>query len=265
MGTTTFSTRQRFNTGFLAGLVAGIIASAVMVLLSVTANGVSLPEVFGSALIGWMPPSLFAYLHQLIGADAKYYLFDGIFVGQCLVFALCGGVCNLMLPKLNKDHEQLTWSDGLLLAVILWLLVGLLFLPMTGAGVFGAALVSGTFNTMLSLAAVGVVFGLLFVLVQNWLVLRRLRAQGEPVDDIIEERGLSRRVLLRRGIAIVGIGALGVLAWRFISGASSAAAPVARLAQSFKSKITPPPVPNYDSDFRIVQQLSQEVTPNEQF
>jgi DMSO/TMAO reductase YedYZ molybdopterin-dependent catalytic subunit len=265
MGTTTFSKRQRFNTGFLAGLVAGIIASAVMILLSVTANGISLPETFGSALIGWMPPSLFASLHQLIGANAKYYLFDGIFVGQCLVFALCGGVCNLIVPKLNKDHEQLTWSDGLLLAVILWLLVGLIFLPATGAGAFGAALVSGTINTMLSLAAVGVVFGLLFVLVQNWLVLRRLRAQGEAVDDIIEERGLSRRIVLRRGIAIVGIGALGILAWRFISGASSAAAPVARLAQSFKSKITPPPVPNYASDFRLVQQLSQEVTPNSQF
>jgi DMSO/TMAO reductase YedYZ molybdopterin-dependent catalytic subunit len=263
--TTTFSKRQRFGSGFLAGLVAGIIASALMLLLSITVGGISLPEVFGSALIGWMPPSLFEYLHQLIGADAKFYLFDGIFVGQCLIFALCGGVYNLIVPIVKKDGEQLSWGDGLLLALILWLLTGLLFLPMTGAGVFGAALVSGAFNTMLSLAAVGLAFGLLFVLTQNWLVLRRLRAQGKPVEDIIEEQGLSRRVVLRRGIVIVGVGALGVLAWRFISGASAATAPVARLAQSFKSKIIPPPVPNYDTNFRLVEQLSQEVTPNEQF
>src|SRR5579875_2635355 len=218
MGTTTFSKRQRFGSGFLAGLVAGIIASALMLLLSVTVGGISLPEVFGSALIGWMPPSLFEYLHQLIGADAKFYLFDGIFVGQCLVFALCGGAYNLIIPALSRGREQLSWSDGLL-----------------------------------------------FVLTQNWLVLRRLRAQGKPVEDIIEEQGLSRRVVLRRGIVIVGVGALGVLAWRFISGAAAATAPVARLAQSFKSKITPPPVPNYDTNFRLVEQLSQEVTPNEQF
>src|SRR5712691_1306977 len=87
--------KQTFNTGFLAGLIAGIIASALMLVLSVTINGISLPEVFGSSLTQLMPPSLFDFLHQLIGGDAKHYFFYIILVGQCLVFALVGALCYL--------------------------------------------------------------------------------------------------------------------------------------------------------------------------
>src|SRR6266436_9190589 len=84
-----------FGIGFAAGLAAGTIATGVMLFLSVTFGGISLPEVFGSELTGLMPPSWFDYLHQTIGADAKHYLFYGIVVGQCLVFGLFGGLYNL--------------------------------------------------------------------------------------------------------------------------------------------------------------------------
>src|SRR5437660_6914203 len=91
--------KQHFKIGFLAGLGAGLIASAVMLILSVVANGLSLPEVLGSELTALMPAALFDYLHQIIGGDAKHYLFDGILVGQCLVFALSGGCYNLLLAS----------------------------------------------------------------------------------------------------------------------------------------------------------------------
>src|ERR1700676_5297057 len=139
-----------FKTGFLAGLAAGIVATASMLILNIVFAGLSLPEVVGSALTAIMPASVFDYLHQTIGADAKHYLFDGIVVGQCLVFAFCGGAYNLLLAAWHnrsttnqKNTEkpftiaQLPYYYGLLLAAILWLLVGLIFLPLLGAGVFG--------------------------------------------------------------------------------------------------------------------------------
>src|SRR5437763_13859979 len=89
--------KQQFKTGFMAGLVAGIIATLVMIGLSVVADGISLPEVVGSQLTALMPASVFDYLHQTIGADAKHYLFDGSVVGQCLVFARSGGVYTLFM------------------------------------------------------------------------------------------------------------------------------------------------------------------------
>src|SRR5690348_10530928 len=92
--------KKSFQLGLLAGLLAGFIASILMIILSLTVNGISLPEVFGSALTSLMSAALFSYLHQLIGGDAKYYLFIGIFIGQCLVFALIGGISTLIAASI---------------------------------------------------------------------------------------------------------------------------------------------------------------------
>src|SRR5258708_14065180 len=91
------SRKRSFRTGFIAGLLAGLVASGVMILISTLGSGLSLPEVVGSKLTALMPLAVFAYLHQLIGADAKYYLFYVIFDGQCVVFALSGGLFNVVL------------------------------------------------------------------------------------------------------------------------------------------------------------------------
>ena len=166
-----------FWTGFSAALAAGAIATGIMLLLSVSFGGVSLPETFGSDLTALMPPPLFDYLHQIIGGDAKHYLFYGIIVGQCLVFALSGGLYNWLADRQNRI---LQWFDGLLLALILWLFAGVILLPLSGAGIFGADLTIGFSNGLLSLAIVGIVFGSLFVLFQHWLTVRMSR-QNAPL------------------------------------------------------------------------------------
>jgi DMSO/TMAO reductase YedYZ molybdopterin-dependent catalytic subunit len=281
MHTKVLSRRQRFTVGLLAGLAAGVVATALMLLLSFFAGGVSLPEVLGSAITQMMSASTFSYLHQLIGPNAKYYLSYIIIAGQLLVFALSGGLCNLVasLPwphakQLEEDEEQaaaqragqLRWGAGVLLALVLWLFTGFVFLPLTGAGLFGAQLTIGLSNAMLSLAVVGLVFGLLFVLFQNWLALRRLRTQGIAVAESLTENA-SRRTVLTRGLQILGLSILGVIAWRFVTG-NAAGSPMANstpnLLQHFQKKITPPPVPNYGT-IQQVPNLSPEITPNDQF
>jgi DMSO/TMAO reductase YedYZ molybdopterin-dependent catalytic subunit len=260
--------KQLFRTGFISGAAAGIIASVVMLLLSVTVGGISLPEVFGSALTQVMPPPLFDFLHRLIGGDSKHYFFYGILVGQCLVFAACGGLCSLLLGSTkfaaSRTSGQLHWNDGLLLATFLWLLVGIVFLPLTGGGIFGMFLTTGLLTSMLSLAAVGIVFGLLFVGIYNWLILRDLQKQGTDVAQDIEKANVSRRVVLQRGAITLGVGVLGVLAWRFITSAGVASSSVAKLVGQYKSKITPPPVPNYGI-VQPVPNLSPEITSNDQY
>ncbi|MBV9231652.1 MAG: molybdopterin-dependent oxidoreductase [Chloroflexi bacterium] len=264
------SRKQRFNIGFLAGLAAGIVASALMLLLSVTVGGVSLPEVFGSTFTQLLPPTAFDYLHRTIGGDAKHYLFYGILVGQCLVFALSGGLCNLLIGsakfgKKSNTQGQLHWLTGVILALLLWLLTGLIFLPLTGAGIFGAELSIGVVSTILSLAAVGLTFGLLFVYAQNWLVLRRLRAVDVELSDRAEAANYARRAILQRGLVVLGLGTLGVVAWRFITGSGGgSSASVSHLVQNFKNKVVPPPVPNYGT-IKQVPQLSAEVTSNQQY
>jgi len=263
------SRKRSFRIGFIAGLAAGFVASCIMELLSILMYGISLPEVFGSKLTALMPPAVFAYLHQLIGPDAKYYLFYIIFAGQCLVFALSGVLFNLFF---GSQGQRLQWYYGLLLAAILWLFTGFVLLPLTDVGIFGAQLSIGVVNSMLSLAVVGIIFGLLFIYAQNWL---RARAQATPGIDKIDkqrltpledtEEGISRRSLLMRGAVVAGIGLLGVGLWRFITeGVTSPGTPMSQLIQNFKSKITPPPVPNYGV-IHPARFLSTEITSNDQF
>ena len=264
-----FSQRKNsFWIGFTAALAAGAIATGIMSILSVSFGGVSLPETFGSDLTALMPPPLFDYLHQIIGGDAKRYLFYGIIVGQCLVFALSGGLYNWLADRQNR---VLQWFDGLLLALILWLFAGVILLPLSGAGIFGADLTIGFSNGLLSLAIVGIVFGSLFVLFQHWLTVRMSRQNAAPgsADSLDKQEyspgALSRRTLLRNGAIATGIVLAGVVAWRFITGgANSSNVSVDQLLAHFKSKIVPPPTPNYGA-IQPVQFLSPEVTSNDQF
>ncbi len=271
-----FSRRQRFFLGFSAGLVAGIVASLLMILFSLLLNTVSLPEVLGSTITQFMPPALFQSLHEFFGPDAKRYLFYIILVGQCLIFALGGGLCNLLLSQsrysaLSDKEGHLRWAVGFWLAGILWLLTGLVFLPVTGAGLFGVSLPAGALNTMATLAAVGLFFGLSFVFVQNWLLLRHLQTLGAVKQDEVVEASLSRRTILTRGGLWVGAAALGVLAWRFISsgvgsgGQTLSGSSASEVQQSYKAKVEPVPAPAYDGDFSQIAGLSPEITTNDQF
>jgi DMSO/TMAO reductase YedYZ molybdopterin-dependent catalytic subunit len=230
----------------------------------VTLGGISLPEAFGSELTALMPPPLFAYLHSLIGGDAKHYLFYIILVGQCLVFALAGALYNL---RFSPQGERLQWYHGPILAGILWLLTGFVLLPLTGAGIFGAQLSVGLGKGMLSLAEVGLIFGILFIFAQRWLTVwvqeRATKVANRKPGD--EGEGVSRRYVLKRGAVIVGIGVLGYALWSFIiDSGSTASVPVSRLLKNFKSKIVPPPVPNY-GQIQPAPLLSPEVTSNDQF
>ncbi len=268
-----FTERQRFWIGFLAGLGAGIIASVLMLLLSVTFNGISLPQVFGSALTQLMPPTMFNSLHELIGGDAKYYFFYCILVGQVLVFAASGGLCALLVGRYKAEktgQEQLHWIAGAVLILVLLLLTGLVLLPITGVGFFGAHLVIGAVNTIISLAAVGIIFAGSFVLLQNQLVERQVRLLNAPLD--VQVKSEARREMVIRGIQLVGLGALGVLAWRFITGAqdltsgsgATSTATTPSLLQGYKKKIVPAPTPNYGT-VKEIPLLSKEITSNDQY
>ncbi|GCE26713.1 molybdopterin-binding protein [Dictyobacter alpinus] len=267
--------KERFTRGSLAGLLAGILATLIMLLLSLTIGGVSLPEALGSAIAQALPLPLFDYLHQTLGGDAKHYLFYIVLVGQCLVFALFGGLCNLLVDRLNfgqwRDQQgDLDYSVGLLLAFILWLFTGLIFLPLTGSGVFGSQLSTGVMSTMLSLAITGVVYGVLFIFMHNWLLWRTLKAVANPdMDAELLTKQAQRRAFLRNGVVFVGLSALGVAAWRFIvgnAGSGAVANPQIQnsLLDKYQAKITPPPVPNY-GELHTVKGLSPEITSNSSF
>lgn len=255
--------RQPFGTGFMAGLGAGAFASGIMLLLNATLGGLSLPQEFGSELLALTPLPVFAFFHQLLGANAKFYFFALVLVGQFLVFALGGALYNRYA---NTKNLPLRWSQGLLLALILWGFAGLILLPLTGSGIFGANLTVGLTGGIFSLATVGLVFGLLFVFAQHWILApQRANADdgaGRAGDEVARP---TRRALLKQGAVVAGLAVVGVGVWRFVTqGFSSASVPVSQLLQTYRNKVVPPPVPNYGI-VQPVRFLSTEITPNDQY
>ena len=259
------SRNYSFWTGFAAALAAGVVASGVMLFLSISFRGVSLPETVGSELTALMPPPLFDYLHRTIGAEAKQIFFYGILIGQCLLFALSGALYN---RRVNYENRRLQWYEGLLLALILWLFAGLILLPLSGAGIFGADLSAGYVVGLLSLGVVGLVFGLLFVLTQRWIAawVAGHAAKDIVLDENVDSSGaMSRRALLKNGALAAAIVLAGVGAIRFITaGISTSKVSVGQLVAHYKNKIVPPPVPNY-GEIHQAQFLSPEITSNDQF
>jgi len=259
------SRNYSFWTGFAAALAAGVVASGVMLFLSISFRGVSLPETVGSELTALMPPPLFDYLHRTIGAEAKQIFFYGILIGQCLLFALSGALYN---RRVNYENRRLQWYEGLLLALILWLFAGLILLPLSGAGIFGADLSAGYVVGLLSLGVVGLVFGLLFVLTQRWIAARVAghAAKDIVLDENVDSSGaMSRRALLKNGALAAAIVLAGVGAIRFITaGISTSKVSVGQLVAHYKNKIVPPPVPNY-GEIHQARFLSSEITSNDQF
>lgn len=273
MSTIPTSSQQRFNTGFLAGFLAGIIATGVMLLLSIASSGISLPDTLSSAISLAMPVSLFGYLHSIFGANAKYDLLYIVLIGQCLVFALSGGLYSLLLSTMQSskwidEHGQIRWFAGIILALLLWLFAGVIFLPLTGSGVFGSKLPIGILNTIGSLTVVGLIFGILFMFIYNWLAFRYIQKQRAALEMLPEEQGIpqvsSRRHLLRNGLVLLGLGTLGTLAWRFISSSSSSVLSPLQALQAYKKKVSPPPQPNYDT-FPDIPRLSPEISSNDDF
>ncbi len=113
--------KHRFWIGFIAGMMAGAIATGMMLLFATAFGGISLPDVVGSALILLLPPSWFEYVHEVIGADAKHYLFYGIVTGQCLVFALSGALyyptrCTTSCEVYDRRDNRRDRSNHLALA-----------------------------------------------------------------------------------------------------------------------------------------------------
>lgn len=255
--------KRPFGRGFVAGLAAGVVASGVMLYLHAAFNGLSLPESFGSELTALMPVSMFAFLHQFMGDNAKFYFYYIILAGQCIVFAVGGGLFNQWA---NGQDKPLQWYQGLQLGLILWLFSGLILLPLTGSGIFGLGLTEGIISGMVSLAIVGVVFGLFFVFGQRLLLtLRSSKATGKVAaarEDAA--RRVTRRQLFQQGAVFAGVAVVGAVAWRFIStGVGAAQVPVAKLLKNYHQKVTPT-APNY-GEIQPAPFLSSEVTPNDQY
>src|SRR3954465_16047699 len=132
------------GTAFLAGLGAGALAVATMLVLRALLDAPSLAELLADRRTFLVPLPLFEALIGLLGAAAKRLFFASVLIG----LVACGGLAGAMAARRRLGlRHALLWLAGA------WGVTSWLGLAALGAGPFGSATRQGPVVATLTLAA----------------------------------------------------------------------------------------------------------------
>lgn len=188
------SRRARFTAGFLAGGTA----LAILLTARVLSGRPGFLEAVSDGFVRFIPLDLFDVAIAALGPLAKGILYAGI----ALAIPVAGGLFAMGLADGLRRRGPVV--DALFSAAMSLAIAELVILPVFGAGLAGADLRGDPILVHLPLLVAALVYG---------AVLAGLRAvpSATPDADAIGAGGntLPRRAMLRRGLALLGLGALG--------------------------------------------------------
>ena len=197
--------------GFYYGLLAALLATAVMIALGDLWRAPVAPQLLSDRLTAELPVETFGRILGALENWAKPIAFASIVIGQLVVGGLLGLVAEARLRRGASPWLVL----GLLTAGI-WLSLGLVLAPLGGIGLFARDSFSGVETALPAFFAIAVVYS--SALVAG--VFTSFDNEGMVVDQ-------GRRKLLRwatLGVpAIIAVGYLG----RFLDGMATRSQPTA--------------------------------------
>jgi DMSO/TMAO reductase YedYZ molybdopterin-dependent catalytic subunit len=202
--------------GFRAGSVAGAVAAVVMVVAQAIARigaGVPMfPDLLEDLVTRLIPPPVFSRVLDTLHFEAKPLLFVGLLVAQIGAGALIGGQAAGWLAPLPRAVGQSVspWRQGLILGVGLWLVTGVLVLPVAGQGAFGAATSVGVVGLNFVLVASFLLYGLTVVAMLRIVADATAVSLPGPAEASGHEAAVSQE--RRRLLGGVAVGAVAVLA-----------------------------------------------------
>src|SRR5262245_34338828 len=122
------------------GIIAGAIATFVMILVQATARiaaGVPMfPDLFLDQTARLFLSPFLSTVLLLLHVSARPLLFAGLLVAQLAGGALIGAASFSWVAPRYHDRGSSTspWKNGLILAALLWIVTNVLVLPMAGEG-----------------------------------------------------------------------------------------------------------------------------------
>ncbi len=188
---------------FIVGMAGVLVMVATMIALRVTTRTPSLPELFGEAIIGLLPPPAFSALIDALQRVAKPLLYVCIGAGMLLVGGLLGQGFAFGPP---------TWGRALRLAAVVWAVFGLVLLPLMGVGFFGAA------GLRTGVVALALQQALAFGSFAAALVLLFRATDPLQAPPVLSRRRRSAVASLVSGLALITAGGA---AWRALLGSSA--------------------------------------------
>lgn len=185
------------GTGVAAGLSAAVVATLGMLAFGSIVGLPTVAEMVADAITATTPVSMVEGMIATFGSYAKSMLFGSVVLGQIAVgvgFAIAA--------------ERRGWGPAQTVAGFAGLvaLVGVVILPLIGAGVLGANRAGGATAGFTSLLVSGALFTIAYVLVVHLL---------NPGGVYAEEDAAARRLFLKRAALTVGgtIAGLAGLRW----------------------------------------------------
>ena len=144
--------------GFYSGLIAGVLATAVMIALGDLWRAPVVPQMLSDRMTAIIPVETFGQILGFLESWAKPLAFAGIVLGQVIVSGFIGLATENVMRKGTSPWLVL---PGLIGAV--WLMLGLVMAPLGGLGIFAMDSTAGASNAMLAFFVIAGVFGVAIV------------------------------------------------------------------------------------------------------
>jgi DMSO/TMAO reductase YedYZ molybdopterin-dependent catalytic subunit len=235
--------------GFLVGIIAASIAAIGALLLAVAASQPSIAEELADAIAATTPVAVIEGMILAFGPNAKRLLFAGVLLGQIGLGGLLGGIF---------DRRELGRAGRIAMVVALLGIVGLVVLPLFGAGLLGNSTRYGAGGTLGALLILGALFVVGYEAL--WVVLH-------PDGVFAQEEAAARRRFVRNGAYAIGGLALGIGGFRWLAArlAPPAVAPFASSEAALTAAALGATTDLAGALRSSVPGLPPEITPNDQF
>lgn len=182
--------RNKRGTSFLAGGLAGMVMTIVMLmllLLGITPRSVS--NLVADKIAATAGPGITEFFIQTIGALGKEMLFLTVLIGQVLVGGLLGILLALITGRTNQPQN--VWRNSFIISTGFWLVFIVAGLPLLDQGFLGTGLEKDQIATLVISFMLFQLFGL--VLGYAFLQLISAPAAGLKTSPALTKQQIAAR------------------------------------------------------------------------
>ncbi|MCL4540879.1 MAG: molybdopterin-dependent oxidoreductase [Chloroflexi bacterium] len=221
---------KRRLAGFTAGAVVGLGVIWLAFVLRLIAGVPTLPELLVDRIVLLTPGPVFGFLIDRLQLLGRPLLYAGALLGELVVFGALGWVVVVVVRHPDDVLGYVRQGDLrrrlMVLAVVLWIVLGVIILPLAGDGIFAARTQFPVMAVTLGFLVEAVVYVVGVGELLRWFWLREARRERQPAADTDP---LRRQVA--SGVAVATIATLGgTVLWRYQAeqpGGANATKPVA--------------------------------------
>ena len=147
---------------FSAGIVAGLVSMAILIMIKVFAGGLSLPELASQTLFSLTPGEFESQAIETLGPLAKYSTFIGSIIVTTIIFGLLGILLSKLHNKFNFNQYILRFISSFIITYAILILISIILVTIiqfrSGTQTISVQLI------FLSLTPSQIAYGLIFSL-----------------------------------------------------------------------------------------------------